>query len=83
MEKFELTFQLSFGDEDFIDLVKSNNYVVVIEAETPEQARKLGEKMIGRQVYEREWITALISVKEAAADAIVLPVGADGQVAFY
>ena len=81
--KFKLTFQLNFDDEVSGDSVKSNHYIVVIEAETPETACKMGEAMIGRQVYEREWITDLISVEETAETAEALPVNEDGQFAFY
>ena len=83
MQKYKLVFKMNFDDEFTGDSVESGEYTIIIEAETPEAACKIGEDMIGMHVYERQWLTELISVSDADPDSEPIDFNEAGQPILY
>lgn len=84
MPNFKLGFRLVFDDEIFGAAVEaSRNYILVVSADSPEEACVIGESLIGQQVFERESLGELYSVEEAEEGAVPVKLTIGKQIALY
>jgi len=84
MPNFKLDFRLVFDDEICgVSIASDRSYSVIVSAESPKEACKISESLIGQQVFERETLGDLHSVEQAEEGAVPINHEADGYLALY
>jgi hypothetical protein len=63
MPNFKVTFGLCFNDEVLGEPRESGTYTLVLTAPCQVLAQKNAKDMVGRQVFEREVLEKVISIK--------------------